>query len=238
MYFNRIFLCFFCVALLFGGCKAPGEGPAATDSVLQTGGEEEFISTLTFLGDSTTAHMGSRAKVEPRQIWAAKNRYLNLSSRITYEKIVCPSNGQEMTIAEVAATERPRRLVITLGVDYGVYYYRDEPKTFALYYEKLLDVIGAASPNTTVILQAIYPVGRASRTITNEMIKNANAVIADIAKRRALVFVDATSVLLDADGYLKEEYCYSADGIHLTASAYDAILNHIKSYESEIKVQK
>ena len=238
MSFNRIFLCLFYVVLLFCGCGAPTEQEGATDLFLQTGTEADFISTLTFLGDSTTAHMQNRARVEPWQVWAAKNRYLNLSSRITYEKIVCPSNGQEMTIAEVAATERPQYLVVTLGVDYGVYYYRDEPKTFELYYEKLLDAIGAASPETTLILQSIFPVGRASRSITNEMIQSANAVIKDIAARRALVYVDATAVLADSKGYLREEYCYSEDGIHLTASAYDAILNHLKTYESEIKAQK
>ena len=238
MYFNRIFLCLFCVVLLFCGCRAPDEERTATDLFLETSAEADFIGALTFLGDSTTAHMTARAKVAPRQVWAAKNRYLNLSSRITYEKIVCPSNGQEMTIAEVAATERPRYLVITLGVDYGVYYYRDDPETFALYYGKLLDAIGAASPDTTLILQSIFPVGRTSRSITNQMVQSANAVIKEIAERRSLVFVNATEVLCDSQGYLREKYCYSEDGIHLTASAYDAILNHLKTYESEIKAQK
>lgn len=237
MYFNRIFLCLFCILLLFCGCmKAPAED-AAKDLFLQTGGEEDFISTLTFLGDSTTAHMTARAGVEPSRVWASKSRYLNLSSRITYEKIVCPTNGEERTIAEVAGIVRPERLVITLGIDYGVYYYRDDIQIFAHYYEKLLDAILATSPDTTLILQSIFPVARTSRVITNAMIDNANSTIEAIAKRRELVFVNATDALADEEGYLKEAYCYSDDGIHLTAAAYDAILKNIKSYESEIKAK-
>ena len=238
MCFNRIFLCLLCSLLLFSGCGKATAVNAPTGESLQTQSPVDFINTLTFLGDSTTAHMASRAEVAPEQVWASKSRYLNLSARITYERIVCPTNGEELTIAEVARLVRPERLVITLGVDYGVYYYRNDLKTFRLYYEKLLDAIGNASPDTTLILQSIFPVGRSSHAITNEMIKNANRVIEDIAAGRGLVFVDATSVLLGSYGYLKESFCYSDDGIHLTATAYEAILNNLKNYENEIKEKK
>ena len=146
--------------------------------------------------------------------------------------------SEEELIADVTARLKPHYLVITLGIDYGVYYYRERPDLFAHYYEKLVCSIQAASPETHVILQSIFPVGRTSRSITNQMVQSANAVIKGIAERRSLVFVNATEVLCDSQGYLREEYCYSEDGIHLTASAYDAILNHLKTYESEIKAQK
>ncbi|MBR7112503.1 MAG: hypothetical protein IKC75_06255 [Clostridia bacterium] len=234
MHFNRIFLCFFCFFLILCACQSTAlEDPTAKEPIKAVG-NADFISTLTFLGDSTTAHMASRADVLPSQIWASKSRYLNLSSRITYEKIVCPTNGEEMTIAEVAKAIKPRQLVITLGIDYGVYYYREDPQTFALYYEKLLDAIGTASPETTLILQAIFPVGRGSTAITNEMVLKANRTIAEIAAKRGLTFVDATQVLTDSEGYLREEFCYSEDGIHLTSSAYKAILENLKKYEGEV----
>ena len=143
-----------------------------------------------------------------------------------------------MTIAEVARLVRPQCLVVTLGIDYGVYYYRNDLKTFMLYYEKLLDAIESSSPETTLVLQSIFPVGRSSTAITNEMVGNANHAIAEIAAKRGLTFVDATGVLADSEGYLKDAFCYSADGIHLTTSAYEAILENLKKYENEIKEQK
>lgn len=238
MRFNRIFISLLCLAaLLFCSC-----GSAAAVSEEDEGTSTSFLDTLTFLGDSTTAHMLSRAPLRDgtasKQVWVAKSRYLNLSSRITYEKIVCPENGKEMTIAEAAAAVRPAYLVITLGVDYGVYYYRNDQKTFALYYEKLIDAIAAASPETVIVLQSIFPVGRGSSVITNEMVDRANGTIAEIAARRNLVFVDAATHLKDSEGYLAPAYCYSEDGIHLTREAYEVIFENLKKYEHAIKGEK
>lgn len=239
MRFNRIFISLLCLSsLLFCSCGLA----AAVSSSESEETEASFLDTLTFLGDSTTAHMLSRAPLRDgaasKQIWATKSRYLNLSSRITYEKIVCPETAKEMTIAEVAATVRPAYLVITLGIDYGVYYYRNDQKTFVLYYEKLIDAIKTASPETVIILQSIFPVGRGSGVITNEMVDRANKTISEIAVRRNLVYVDAATPLKDSEGYLAPAYCYSEDGIHLTCAAYEVIFENLKKYEHAIKGEK
>lgn len=219
MRYNRIFLFFLIFFLSFCGCQhanAANEAPPSNP-----------ISSLTFLGDSITAHMASRADVKPEQIWAAKERYLNLDSRITLAKIVAPDTGKEERIADVAARLRPQNLVITLGIDYGVYYYRNDLTVFAKYYEKLLDEITAATPDTKIILQSIFPVAKSCKTITNKMIDNANSVIREISSRRNLLYLDTQSVLRDADGFLKKEYCFSEDGIHLSSDAYSKILTYI-----------
>ena len=242
MHFNRVFLCLLCCLLLCNGCEKASAAHTEAMQEQVCNKQACFLDTLTFLGDSTTAHMLLRAPLkdgkESKQVWATKSRYLNLSSRITYEKIICPENGQELTIAEVAAVTKPARLVITLGIDYGVYYYRNKLDTFGYYYEKLLDAILAASPNTNLILQSIFPVGKNSTVITNAMVDNANRVIAEIAARRSLVYIDTATALKDAEGYLKADYCYSDDGIHLTASAYEAIFENIKNYETEVKAKE
>ena len=218
---NRIFLFFLTFSLLFCGCQ---QADAANDPT-----PRDPIASLTFLGDSITAHMASRAGVEATQIWATKERYLNLDSRITHAKILAPDTGKEERIADVAARVRPQTLVITLGIDYGVYYYRNDLSIFAKYYEKLLDEISTASPQTRLVLQSIFPVTADCKNVTNEMIDNANAVIREIARKRDLRYLDTQSVLRDADGFLKKEYCYSEDGIHLTSAAYETILAYISS---------
>ena len=125
--------------------------------------------------------------------------------------------------------------MITLGIDYGVYYYRDKPEALRLCYEKLLDTLKAASPDTVTVLQSVFPVARECKSITNEMVARANAVIAALARERGLAFVDQTETLADGNGFLRPEYCYSEDGIHLTASAYDAILKTLLQAEAEIR---
>ena len=234
MRFNRIFLfllIFLLIASPLSSCKKANAATTETNAAPKT----DFIDELTFLGDSTTAHMQLRASVDKSKVWAAKNRYLNLDPRITNAKIIAPDTGEEELIASVAARLTPRYLVITLGVDYGVYYYRDKPEEFRHYYDKLLSALKNASPETVLILQSIFPVGRSSAVITNEMVQGANRVIREIADARGLAFVDQTRVLADDEGYLRPEFCYSEDGIHLTATAYSAILSHLSALEHEIR---
>ena len=232
MRFNRIFLFFLLLSLLLTSC----EKVSALTNGTPTEEHEDFIGTLTFLGDSTTAHMISRAPITHKsQIWATKNRYLNLDPRITYTKIMVGEEGEELTIGEMAKKLQPKRLVLTLGVDYGVYYYQNDQKTFAFYYEKLIDTINLASPNTTVILQSIFPVAKSSTAITNKMIDRANQTIKEISERRALVYIDTNAHLKNAEGYLPPEYCSSADGIHLTNEAYKVIFDIIAQHENKIK---
>ena len=250
MRFNRIFLLILAVLLCLGGCGAQGvenpptaSTPVASDTPkneenppLPSGNKEtgDLLSRVVFVGDSTTAHMASRAAVSQTQVWATRSRYLNLSPRVTDEKILLPNSGAELTIAAAAAATRPEFLVITLGIDYGVYYYRNDDRKFAFYYEKLLDAIGDASPETTVILQSIFPVGRESAVITNEMVDKANRTVKSIAEARGLFYLDANSLLKDSEGYLASAFCSSADGIHLTAAAYGVILDNLSAHADEI----
>lgn len=236
MRFNRIFLFIFCVLpLLFSSVCNKAEAAPPINGIVDGTQGISFLDSLTFLGDSTTAHMQQRSPLRTEQIWATKNRYLNLDSRITNARIVAPDTGEEETVATVAARLHPAYLVVTLGIDYGIYYYRDKPNTFRFYYEKLLDAVQSASPDTVLILQSVFPVAKSSTGITNEMIDNANTVIRAIADDRNLVYVDQKPVLADSEGFLRAEYCFSEDGIHLTSSAYDAILKHLASMECAIR---
>lgn len=225
---NRIFLRASLFLLLVSLLLCACQGTKAADPP-----HTDFFENVSFLGDSITAHMESRAGISPSRLWVTRERYLNLDSRITYARILAPDTGEEETIACVAARLKPPFLVITLGVDYGVYYYRNDLSLFEKYYEKLLDAITEASPETTLLLQSVFPVTAASKSITNEMIDNANASIRAIAERRALHYLDTQSVLRDENGYLRAEFCSSADGIHLSEQGYRAVLSYIGNFAAE-----
>ncbi len=222
---NRIFLLLLALCLILVGCartKAAEHAPVSEQGT--------FLENVSFLGDSITAHMAARSPISADHIWCTKARYLNLDSRITYAKIVAPDTGEEQTIAEVARRLCPPYLVITLGIDYGVYYYRNELDTFSHYYEKLLDAIHAASPDTVLLVQSIFPVAVQCNTITNDMIDNANAALQSLCARRGIAYLDTQSVLRNEDGYLRAEFCNSADGIHLSERAYTTVLDYIADF--------
>ena len=240
---NRIFLLLFLPLFLFGGCVKPEarnenadiapDVHVRTETVALTG--EDFLAELYFLGDSTTAHMATRAKrLDPAHVLAAKNRYLNLDTKITAAKIVNPETGEEETIAAVLRQIQPKYLLITLGVDYGVYYYRNAPESFRRCYEKLLDAVREACPDTRVIAGAIFPVGQNSPVITNEMVDCANEIIRTLSAERGIPFADNNTILKDETGYLAQKYVYSEDGIHLNAAAYEVILNHLAELAPEL----
>lgn len=247
---NRIFLLLVLFCVLFSSsCRAPIQSNLSNDALFEDSkaapaqqtetdrapdneNEESakaFLDSLTFLGDSTTAHMRQRAPIsDAKKVWATKNRYLNLDSKICTAKIEDPGGEGELLIADAAARYRPAYLMITLGIDYGVYYYRDTPEKFRLCYEKLLDAIQAASPDTRIILGAIFPVAQSSAVITNQMVDRANETIRQIAQARELPYADNNTILKDEAGFLKEEYCYSEDGIHLSTAAYETIFRNLE----------
>ena len=86
MRINRILFLLLVVALLLGSCQRAHaeEKPSA-----------RFIDELTFLGDSITAHMASRADVSPNQVWCTRERYLNLDARIMRARVIAPDTGEE-----------------------------------------------------------------------------------------------------------------------------------------------
>ena len=74
MRFNRIFLFLLAISLVsfpFLGCR---RASAATKEVESA--QKSFIEELTFLGDSTTAHMQSRSPIQKERVWAAKTAIL------------------------------------------------------------------------------------------------------------------------------------------------------------------
>ena len=61
-------------------------------------------------------------------------------------------------------------------------------------------------------------------------IDTANTWVKAIAADNGCRYLDTQSVLKDGSNCLKAEYCNSDDGIHLTASAYQAILAYIRTH--------
>ena len=191
-----------------------------------------YQDSLTFVGDSLTAHLVSRGVLtggkDTKQVWRSESNMINLNSEVTSAKIVYPATGEKMTIAEAAAAAKPSILLITLGTDWGVSYLSEQE--FKDCYSKLVKQIKEASPDTVIILQSIFPVTKDCKVLDNQKIDTANTWVKAIAVDNGCRYLDTQSVLKDGSNCLKAEYCNSTDGIHLTASAYEAILAYIRTH--------
>ncbi len=193
-----------------------------------------YQDKLIFVGDSLTAHLVAREVLTggkmTKQVWRTENNMLNLNSEVTAAKIVYPETGESMTIAQAAGKAKPEIMVVTLGTDWGVSFLTETD--FKACYTALIRDIQAASPETTVILQSIFPVTTycQSTRLTNEKIDICNGWVKEIAAECGCPYLDTQTILKGSDNALKPEYCNSSDGIHLHKEAYVAILQYIRTH--------
>ena len=196
-----------------------------------------YQDSLTFVGDSLTAHLISRGVLSggtaTTQVWRTESNMLNLKPGINAQTIIFPGPGVQtgtlMTVAEAAALAKPKTLIVTLGTDWGVAYF-DEKEDFVACYADFIRGIQKASPSTTVVVQSIFPVTASCRVLSNAQIDRANEWVKAVASETGCCYLDTQSALKGEDGCLKAEYCNSTDGIHLGAEGYEAILAYIRTH--------
>ena len=219
--------------------EAPDEGEAATEtpasSVLLAETEDagqEYIDKLTFLGDSTTYGLKYYEVLSggknTTQVWTPASGTLTLFNYAT-GTIVFPEDGQEISIVDAVTRKLPEYLVITLGVN-GVSMMDED--WFKTDYTALVQSIQAASPDTKIICNSIYPVENdyeQIESINNTNIPQANEWIKAVAEATGCKYADSASVLKAEDGSLREDYG-NGDGIHLNADGFNAVLNYLRTH--------
>lgn len=199
----------------------------------------EYIDQLTFLGDSTTAHLINRGGLSggknTTQVWRGAVGNTITFAYMQTVKIIYPQTGEKMLIVDAVKKGQPKYLVVTLGVTGGVSMNLSE-SAFKTLYRWLLDEISRVSPNTTVIVQSIYPVNKVSDypSITNPKIISANRWICQLAEEyyragKPVYYADTYWSLVDQDGYLPEKYGVG-DGLHISEEGYKVILNYLRTH--------
>lgn len=199
---------------------------------------QAYQDSIIFVGDSTTAHLRSRGVLtggtDTHQVWVPADNTLLLDFNITKKKIVYPATGIEMTIAEAAAKEKPKYMILTIGLN-GITSFVNNKNLYQNCYGNLIDAIRKASPETRIILQSVYPVAANQKTFTadsvtlNGYIDILNGYVKELAKAKEVRYLDTNSALKGPDGNLPESY-QNGDGIHLTAEGYRVILDYIRTH--------
>ena len=194
-----------------------------------------YLDKFVFLGDSTTYGLGfyySRGYsdlVPPEQVWTPANGTLTLD-QWSYVNIVYPQTGEEMKLADLLALTKPEYICITLGVN-GVSFMNED--YFKQSYTSLVEKVQEVSPDTTVILNSIYPVTvgyEAKRNgINNDTIRAANFWVHDIAESCGVHYLDSASVLRNENGALPDSYT-NGDGLHLTGESFRLVIGYLRTH--------
>lgn len=192
----------------------------------------EYQDKIIFLGDSTTYGLKAYGVLsggkDTTQVWTPASGTLTLSY-YSVARIVYPETGEELLITEAVEKAKPEYMCITLGVN-GVSFMDEE--WFIRDYTALVQSIQAASPDTKIILNSIYPVAdsyKYKNEISNEKINAANGWIEQIAADTGCRFLNSREAIVGADGNLPET-SQNGDGIHLTGETFQQVLAYLRTH--------
>ena len=193
-----------------------------------------YLDKIVFLGDSTTYGIGYyyehgyKELCPASQVWTPKSGTLTLSY-YNIATVVYPPTKEELSIEDAVKRAKPEIMVITLGVN-GISFMDEE--WFIRDYTALVKMIQAASPDTKIILNSIYPVAASyahQKDINNTKINAANGWIERIAEDTGVRFLNSRECLVGADGYLPES-SQNGDGLHLTGEAFTKVMQYIRTH--------
>ena len=217
------------VSLLFGFLFSLMSVPLRAES-------DDPIRHMTFFGESTTAHLALRGGIDPIRVWSNASGTMRLDSGILSRTVTDRATGQAATVSEMAAAYRPEILVLSFGLN-GILSTSERPEPFLRNYRKLTDAVRAVSPETRIVIQSALPVADAAHqndwkfsvppAEINCRLTELNSRLRDFCvSDPTLTYVDTATALTDSAGFLRAEF--TTDGIHLTASAYAALLGALR----------
>lgn len=193
---------------------------------------QEYMDSLVFLCDSPTFWMKPFGLLKDgeatTQIWTGPEGTMTLAYQSSYA-ILDPYDQVERPIRDVVALHKPERMVIALGIN-GIMFMDEE--YFVEEYTDLVTSIQKLSPDTTILLQSIYPITPAYKqwgAITNVMITETNSWILKIAEDTGCKYLDTFSVLVNEKGNAKPELMMK-DGLHPNEDGLLLILDYIRTH--------
>ncbi len=237
---RRIFYVLFIILLLWQNISITAAAlPLPSNHHLPTTENmgEDYLDTLYFFGESTTAHLTRIGGVfdnsrHRHQVLRDDSGTRTLDLRTSQSPVLL--DGIRYSFAEAVRTITPPILVLSFGLN-GLPHFLQDKNAYIKAYQALISTIQAASPKTKIILQSVYPVCNTANFAVdtdtlNQNISTINLWVEELAAATEGVwFADTASFLKDARGWLLPEYD-NGDGIHLTNTAYQKILSYFATH--------
>ena len=208
-------------------------GPVGTEATISdaiTKGQKEdwdYFDDTVFVGDSHCYAMAAYGYLSYNHVFAkiGLHQYTAL-----YTKCVYTSKTQSYTISDALSMAKPGKIIVHLGINSILSYNQNY---FYSNYTSFLNKIKAASPDSKIIIQSIFPVTKNwaeknGHADYNQYIAYANRELAKLAKENDCQFLYTYEALTDENGYLIE--AYTSDGIHLNSKGYSQIFDYILSH--------
>ena len=108
-------------------------------------------------------------------------------------------------------------------------------ESFAECYGELIAFVRQRQPRANIILVSGTPMERwvhesLGNYQTMDMVHELNEVLMDLCVRYNCWYLDLYSILVDQEGFLKEELAYHGDGLHLEANGYELWAEYMRTH--------
>ncbi len=180
---------------------------------------EQWFADAAFLGDSlTVGFIDYDIPVSGALICAYTGASPN---QIVNRAVLSHSERGDEVPLDVLAAAQPKKLYVLLGAN--ALRFGDNNEGFLAYYDRMLDELRTALPNTMLFVQSILPVRpealEESPGLSDAALQSINAALAAQCREKGCYFLDLNAAFRDETGALQSEYA-QPDGIHLTPDGY------------------
>ena len=201
-----------------------------TNTILKENNKDEnYLDETIFYGDSITENLGYYQSISYDNIWAVSN--LTPTSAYSLDVMFYKYN-EKINIIDGIKKYNVKRIIITLGANSVALM---QNAYFIEQYEKLIEALKSSNPNTQIIVESIFPVDDRwdlrTNSINNTKINNINYLLAQMAERQNIYFLNTAEVLKNENGSAIKGYLYESDGIHPLPICNDKILEYVNNHQ-------
>jgi lysophospholipase L1-like esterase len=191
--------------------------------------DTSYLSDALFIGDSLTEGIEGYGVMPNTYVAAGVGLSLNnIINKADSAKIKC--NGVSMSILDVVAVLKPKKLYLLLGINEINYI---TPDQLCGLYKQFIDKIRERVPNAIIYIQSITPTTEdyeANKNPgVNAKINEHNLKLVEFTKNNNLYYLNIAEIFKDSKGYLLANYS-GGDGLHFNDSGYKAWMDYVLAH--------
>lgn len=190
--------------------------------------DDAYFDDAVFIGDSRTEGLILYTGLANATVYA--NQGLMVDTVFT--RPVIQMDGQKLSVVDALRRTEFQKVYIMLGINETGWAYES---IFIDKYQELIAEIRAINPQAVIYIQEIMPVtAETSRThsyVKNEKIRRYNELLAQLAEKMQVYYIDTGAAVADESGCLPEDA--AIDGIHLKKPYCDKWLVYLKTHTAQ-----
>lgn len=195
---------------------------------------KEYMDNTIFAGDSTALYYVMNKIITGKQLWHKEG--VSLETIFT-QNIYINHVDSKLTLIDAVKNKKPSRILLMLGTNSVS---TMEVEYFIQKYEELLKRLKEVSPNTTIIVQSIFPVASSldssGKALNNDKINKMNYYLLELCSKLDIPFLNTAEALKGEDGTLKSGYYRTTkneNGVHLAQEGNQVAIEYFNNHVYE-----